>query len=79
MADALRQVVADLSQGRGFVLLRRFPVDLLDPDEVELAYFALGLHLGTPGQPGRGRNAARPRARRTRRANRPRGAPLPHP
>ena len=30
------------------MLLRRFPVDLLSDDEIELAYFALGLHLGVP-------------------------------
>lgn len=37
-----------LSAGRGFVLLRRFPVDLLDDDGIELAYVGLGSHLGTP-------------------------------
>ena len=37
-----------LAEGHGFVLLRRFPVDLLHDVETELAYFALGLHLGTP-------------------------------
>lgn len=35
-----------LNDGRGFVLLRRFPVDLLDDDAVELAYVGLGTHLG---------------------------------
>jgi hypothetical protein len=30
------------------VLLRRFPIDLLTEAEIELAYFGLGLHLGTP-------------------------------
>lgn len=48
MADALGRVVSQLTGGPGFVLLRGFPVDLLDADEIELAYFALGLHLGTP-------------------------------
>jgi hypothetical protein len=37
-----------LSDGRGFVLLRRFPVDLLTEDEIELAYVGLGVHLGQP-------------------------------
>jgi len=37
-----------LSDGRGFLLLRRFPIDLLDDAEVELAYVGLGLHLGVP-------------------------------
>ena len=30
------------------MLIRRFPTDLLTEAEAELAYFALGLHLGTP-------------------------------
>lgn len=48
LGDAVGRVVALLTDGPGFVLLRRFPVDLLSPAEVELAYVALGLHLGTP-------------------------------
>ncbi len=48
LVDTLGQIVDELTRGPGFVLLRRFPVDVLAPDEVELAYFALGLHLGTP-------------------------------
>lgn len=36
-----------LNEGRGFLLLRRFPIDLLDDDEIELAYLGLGSHLGT--------------------------------
>jgi len=38
----------ELFDGRGFVLVRGFPVDRLDPDDVELAYLALGLQLGRP-------------------------------
>lgn len=37
-----------LDDGRGFLLLRRFPVDRLTEAETELAYVGLGLHLGTP-------------------------------
>jgi hypothetical protein len=37
-----------LESGRGFLLLHDFPVDLLDERETELAYLALGAHLGTP-------------------------------
>lgn len=37
-----------LNDGRGFLLLRRFPIDLLDEADVELAYLGLGTHLGTP-------------------------------
>ena len=48
LAGTLAQIVDALAHGRGFVLLRDFPVDLLDEAETELAYVALGLHLGTP-------------------------------
>ncbi len=37
-----------LADGRGFLLLRRFPVDLLDDAGTELAYVGVGAHLGTP-------------------------------
>ena len=37
-----------LSDGRGFVLLRRFPIDMLSDEETELAYVGLGAHLGQP-------------------------------
>lgn len=37
-----------LEHGRGFLLLHRFPVDLLDEAETELAYVGLGTHLGRP-------------------------------
>ena len=48
LRTTLDEVVDALSRGRGFVLLSRFPTDLLTETEAELAYFALGLHLGTP-------------------------------
>ena len=55
LAGVIESVVDALARGRGFVLLRRFPVDRLAPAEVELAYVALGLHLGVPvGQDGAG-------------------------
>lgn len=38
----------ELRAGRGFVLVRGFPVHQLPADLVELAYVGLGLHLGTP-------------------------------
>lgn len=37
-----------LNDGRGFLLLRRFPIELLDEAGIELAYIGLGTHLGTP-------------------------------
>ncbi len=38
----------ELVDGRGFVVLRGMPVDGLTPDELERAYWVLGLHLGIP-------------------------------
>ena len=37
-----------LNKGRGFVLVRGFPIERLSPDAVELAYVGLGRALGTP-------------------------------
>ncbi|APA98956.1 TauD/TfdA family dioxygenase [Nocardia seriolae] len=48
LVESLRQWAETLSLGRAFVLIRRFPHDLLTPEETELAYVGLGLHLGTP-------------------------------
>ncbi len=48
LAERARAWSSSLNDGRGFLLLRRFPVDLLGPDDVELAYIGLGTHLGTP-------------------------------
>jgi hypothetical protein len=45
---------AMVHEGRGFVLLRGFPVELLSPEEVEIGFVGLGLHLGGPV----GQNAA---------------------
>src|SRR3954462_8564705 len=38
----------ELNEGRGFVLLRRFPSDRLSHEATELAYLRLGLQLGNP-------------------------------
>lgn len=51
----VRAAVAALHGGRGFLLLRGFPVDELSPAEVELGYLGLGLRVGTPvGQDKKG-------------------------
>lgn len=51
----VEHAVHALRGGRGFVLLRGFPVEDLTPAEVELAYVGLGLRLGTPvGQDKKG-------------------------
>lgn len=48
LAPAVRAWRDALKHGRGFVLVRGLPVDRLSDDDVALAYWALGLHLGTP-------------------------------
>lgn len=48
MARELREWSQALETGRGFLLLRGFPVDLLDEATTELAYIGLGSHLGRP-------------------------------
>jgi hypothetical protein len=48
LATAARGWARELHAGRGFVLLRGFPVARLGRDASALAYFGLGLHLGTP-------------------------------
>lgn len=48
LANRAEDWSALLNDGRGFLLLRRFPVDLLDEAGIELAYIGLGTHLGTP-------------------------------
>jgi hypothetical protein len=48
MRDAIASWSAELERGFGFLLLRGFPIDLLDDHEIELAYLGLGTHLGTP-------------------------------
>ena len=40
--------VAALSTGRGFILLRGFPIDELDEAAIELGYVGVGLRLGVP-------------------------------
>ena len=48
MRRAIDDWSAVLRSGRGFVLVRGFPIDDLAADDVELAYVGLGLHFGTP-------------------------------
>lgn len=47
--QAIARWRAELCWGRGFVVLGGLPVHAWSPDEVEVAFWALGLHLGIPG------------------------------
>jgi hypothetical protein len=50
--DALAPAMAawreTLRRGRGFVLIRGLPLERMSSEDAALAYWALGLHLGTP-------------------------------
>lgn len=48
MRPVLEEVRTALSAGRGFVLLRGFPVEELSETATQLGYVGLGLHLGAP-------------------------------
>ncbi len=48
MVDDLWAWVHALAAGRGYLLLRDVPVDLLDEAGIELAYAGLGTHFGRP-------------------------------
>lgn len=44
----LAAVLREVSQGRGFALLRGFPVERHGPEDLRLMYYGLSCHLGTP-------------------------------
>ena len=46
LGPRLRGMLEDVLTGRGFVLLRRLPVDRWSPRKTAIAYFGLGTHLG---------------------------------
>jgi Taurine catabolism dioxygenase TauD, TfdA family len=48
LEDRIAAWQRDLARGRGFVLVRGFPVADLGLSDVELAYTGLGMHHGTP-------------------------------
>lgn len=43
-----RQWLQELDDGRGFLLVKGLPVDAMSEEEAALAYWLIGLHLGTP-------------------------------
>ena len=47
LAQTLRAVSRELRDGRGFALLRRFPVENFTFDELEIMYWGLCCHIGT--------------------------------
>ncbi|MEQ9491702.1 MAG: TauD/TfdA family dioxygenase [Alphaproteobacteria bacterium] len=48
LAGQLATVRDTVLNGRGLVILRGFPVDALSQTEIEIFYWAVGLHLGLP-------------------------------
>lgn len=48
LAARLQQLGRELDRGRGFWLLRGLPIEELSDHEAAVAFWGLGLHLGTP-------------------------------
>jgi hypothetical protein len=48
LAPLLERLLDDLLDGRGFVLLRGLPIATMSAREAELAFWAIGAHLGIP-------------------------------
>jgi len=48
LRPALNAWREELARGRGFLLVRGLPVERMSPDDAALAYWAIGLQLGTP-------------------------------
>jgi len=48
LAPMLAAALDDVIDGRGFVLLRGVPLDGLAPEEIEILYWGIGVHLGRP-------------------------------
>lgn len=46
LADHIADWTHQIANGRGFVLVRGFPIDVLSETETEVAYAGLGAHLG---------------------------------
>jgi len=44
----LRDYAEELENGKGFLMLRGFPIDRYSDEDIETIYYGLGLHLGTP-------------------------------
>ncbi len=48
LGPRLKRIARELEFGRGFKLLRGFPLDELGADDARIAYFGLSTHLGIP-------------------------------
>jgi hypothetical protein len=48
LGESVRSWAAQLHRGLGFLLVKGFPVERYDSADAALAYYGLGLHLGTP-------------------------------
>jgi len=44
----LNSYAEEMENGRGFLMLRGFPIDQYSDTDIETIYYGLGLHLGTP-------------------------------
>lgn len=47
-SKVLNSMLEELEHGRGFFLMRGFPIERFSEDEAAIIFWGLGLHLGTP-------------------------------
>jgi len=48
LEDKLKLSADELENGRGFFVLRGLPIEKYNDDEINIIYYGIGLHLGTP-------------------------------
>ena len=49
LADEMANLVEELENGRGFLLIRGLPIERYSDEEASIIYYGLGLHMGTAG------------------------------
>jgi len=63
LSRELRRAARELEAGTGFVLIRGFPVDRYTEEEMEIVFWGIGAHFGTPiSQNAKGEKLARVQA-----------------
>ncbi|MBI0575892.1 TauD/TfdA family dioxygenase [Neobacillus cucumis] len=48
LTDEIAYFVKELENGKGFLLIRGFPIEKYTDDEASIVFWGLGLHMGTP-------------------------------
>lgn len=48
LSETLQQFSEEMENGKGFILLRGLPIERYSDDDINIIYYGIGLHLGTP-------------------------------